>query len=100
MIRTSLGALAARHRRPGGRCRAAGTARRGGGAVGQRHPSFQQSWGTPGSQLRVTITPSNYGGVGQVVETLPDGFTFVWDGQVATEEQTVRFSLVGALYTS
>ena len=39
--------------------------------------SFQKDWAAPGSEFRVTITASNYGPIGQVVETLPDGFTFV-----------------------
>ena len=32
-------------------------------------------WAEPGSKLQVTITASNYGAFGQVVETLPDLFT-------------------------
>ena len=39
--------------------------------------TFQQDWAAPGGELRVAITASNYGFIGQVVETLPDGFTFV-----------------------
>ena len=38
--------------------------------------TFRQNWAAPGGELRVTITASNYGAFGQVVETLPDGFTF------------------------
>ena len=35
--------------------------------------SFSQSWAPPGGQLVVTITATNYGGFGQVEETLPAG---------------------------
>ena len=38
--------------------------------------AFQRTWAAPGGELRVTITARNYGTFGQVVETLPDGFTF------------------------
>ena len=59
--------------------------------------AFQLDWASPGGELRVTITASNYGAFGQVVETLPDGFTFVSSSLSATyiqeEGQTVRFSL-------
>ena len=61
--------------------------------------TLQQNWASPGGELRVTITASNYGPFGQVVETLPDGFAFVsatlLDNQIAEEGQTVRFNLFG-----
>ena len=61
--------------------------------------AFQQVWAAPGSELRVTITASNYGVFGQVVETLPEGFTFVGssldDAQFSSEGQTVQFNLLG-----
>ena len=61
--------------------------------------AFQQVWAAPGSELRVTITASNYGPFGQVVETLPEGFTFVGssldDAQFSSEGQTVQFNLLG-----
>ena len=73
-----------------------------GGVDAQSHSAsraFQQTWAAPGSELLVTITASNYGPFGQMVETLPDGFTFVsssLDGaQVSSEGQTVRFTLLG-----
>ena len=61
--------------------------------------AFQQTWASPGSELQVTITASNYGAFGQVVETLPDGFTFVGsnlpDDQEEVEGQIIRFNLIG-----
>ena len=61
--------------------------------------SFQQDWAAPGSDLRVTITASNYGPIGQVVETLPAGFTYVRtsldDFQVEVNGRTVSFNLLG-----
>ena len=61
--------------------------------------AFQRTWGAPGSELRVTITASNYGPIGQVVETLAEGFTFVsatlGANQIAQEGQVVRFNLFG-----
>ena len=61
--------------------------------------SFQQDWAAPGSELRVTITASNYGPIGQVVETLPAGFTYVRtsldDFQVEVNGRTVSFNLLG-----
>ena len=64
--------------------------------------AFQRTWAAPGSELRVTITASNYGAFGQVVETLPEGFTFVrsrrcLDTQIEQEAQVVRFNLFGGL---
>ncbi len=61
--------------------------------------SFQRSWAAPGSELRVTITVNNYGPFGQVVETLPEDFTFVSaalpDNQIVEEGQVIRFNLFG-----
>ena len=61
--------------------------------------TFQRTWASPGGELRVTITASNYGPIGQVVETLPDGFTFksstLPSTQFEQEEQVVRFNLFG-----
>ena len=58
--------------------------------------AFQRTWEAPGSELRVTITASNYGAFGQVVETLPEGFSFVSASlPVAEEGQVVRFNLFG-----
>ena len=59
--------------------------------------TFQRTWASPGGELRVTITASNYGAFGQVVETLPDGFTFksatLPSTQIEQEGQVVRFNL-------
>ena len=61
--------------------------------------TFQQDWAAPGSEFRVTITASNYGPIGQVVEELPAGFTYVRtsldDFQVEVNGQTVSFNLLG-----
>ena len=35
--------------------------------------TFQQDWAAPGSEFRVTITATDYGPIGQVVEELPGG---------------------------
>ena len=59
--------------------------------------TFQQDWASPGGELTVTITANNYGPIGQVVETLPDGFTFVSStlpaNQIDHEGQVIRFNL-------
>ena len=73
------------------------------GVVEAQSPSatraFQRTWAAPGGELRVTITASNYGAFGQVVETLPDGFTFksatLPSSQIEQEAQVVRFNLFG-----
>ena len=58
--------------------------------------AFERTWGAPGSELRVTITASNFGAFGQVEETLPEGFSFVSASlPVAEEGQVVRFNLFG-----
>ena len=50
----------------------------------------------PGDQLAVTITVANYGGLGQLAETFPAGFTFVESSPEATRSgQTLTFNLVG-----
>ena len=61
--------------------------------------SFSQPWAPPGGRLVVTITATNYGGFGQVEETLPEGFSYTWaslsEGSVTTAGQTVSFVLLG-----
>ena len=61
--------------------------------------SFSASWLLPGGQLEVTIAVSDYGGFGQVVETLPSGFSYegsdLSEAAVAVEGQTVAFTLLG-----
>ena len=100
MIRTSLGALAALA--IAAMMGALALLAQPGVIEAQSHSAtraFQQDWAAPGGELRVTITASNYGAFGQVVETLPEGFTFVSatlaDNQIAEEGQTIRFNLFG-----
>ena len=61
--------------------------------------SFSQSWAPPGGQLVVTITATNYGGFGQVEETLPAGFSYagtsLGDTSVTVDGRTVSFVLLG-----
>ena len=61
--------------------------------------SFSQPWAMPGGRLVVTITATNYGGFGQVEETLPEGFSYTGsslsEGSVTVDRQTVSFVLLG-----
>ena len=61
--------------------------------------SFFAPWVLPGGRLEVTIAVSDYGGFGQVVETLPAGFSYegsdLSEAAVAVEGQTVAFTLLG-----
>ena len=61
--------------------------------------SFSQQWAPPGGRLVVTITATNYGGFGQVEETLPEGFSYTGsslsEGSVTVDGQTVSFVLLG-----
>ena len=61
--------------------------------------SFSQPWAPPGGRLVVTITATNYGGFGQVEETLPQGFSYTGsslsEGSVTVDGQTVSFFLLG-----
>ena len=100
MIRTFLGAFAALA--IAALVGAAALLAQPGAVEAQSHRAtraFQQDWASPGGEFRVTITASNYGPFGQVVETLPDGFTFVSatlpDNQIVEEGQVVRFNLFG-----
>ena len=59
---------------------------------------FPQSWALPGSDLVVTITATGYGGLGQVVEKLPEGFTYresSLESGARPDGQTVAFTLLG-----
>ena len=54
----------------------------------------------PGTNFDVGITASDYGGFGQIIETLPAGFTYVSvtgleDFQVSVADQVVSFTLLG-----
>ena len=61
--------------------------------------SFSQPWAPPGGRLVVTITATNYGGFGQVEETLPEGFSYTGsslsEGSVTEDGPTVSFVLLG-----
>ena len=61
--------------------------------------SFSASWVLPGGRLEVTIAVSDYGGFGQVVETLPEGFSYegsdLSEAAVGVDGQTVAFTLLG-----
>ena len=61
--------------------------------------SFSAPWVLPGGRLEVTIAVSDYGGFGQVVETLPSGFSYegsnLSEAAVAVDGQTVAFTLLG-----
>ena len=61
--------------------------------------SFSQPWAPPGGRLVVTITATNYGGFGQVEETLPEVFSYTGsslsEGSVTVDGQTVSFVLLG-----
>ena len=53
----------------------------------------------PGETFEVRIEATDYGMAGQVIETLPDGFSYVNSSlspsQVTQEDQTVTFTLLG-----
>jgi len=53
----------------------------------------------PGETFEVRIVAADYGIFGQVIETLPDGFSYVNSSlppeQVTQEDQTVKFTLMG-----
>ena len=61
--------------------------------------SFSPASVAPGGQVVVTIAVANYGGLGQIRDTLPEGFTYVSSEPAgATFDQstrTVSFALVG-----
>ena len=61
--------------------------------------SFETSRVAPGSDFQVTLSIGNYGEFGQVVETLPGGFSYVEsslkEAQVTVEGQAATFTLLG-----
>ena len=61
--------------------------------------SFSAPWVLPGGRFEVTVAVSDYGPFGQVVETLPPGFSYegsdLSEAAVAVEGQTVAFTLLG-----
>ena len=46
--------------------------------------SFSKTSVDPGETVTVTIRADNYGGLGRIVETVPDGFTMLGGGQTVT----------------
>ena len=81
------------------------------GVVGLLHPapvdatshsaarSFSAPSVLPGDTLEVTVAATGYGGFGQVIETLPDGFGYAGsnlsEAAVSVEGQTISFTLLG-----
>ena len=62
--------------------------------------TFSAAWVLPGGELNVTISATGYGGFGQVVETLPTGFSYEGSSlsaatAVEVEDQNVTFILLG-----
>ena len=61
--------------------------------------SFSAPSALPGNELEVTVAVSGYGSLGQLAETLPDGFRYVrsnlLDAAIAIEGQRVTFTLLG-----
>ena len=60
--------------------------------------SFSSLWVEPGGQVQVTVRASNFGALGQIVETLPPGFRYVGSdlGSAATfSGQTLTVILLG-----
>ena len=52
-----------------------------------------------GGQVEVTITATGLGDLGQIKETLPDGFSYsssTFDGRVRTDGQEIRFNIIGS----
>ena len=75
---------------------------RSGGAEASGHSAvrtFADTWVAPGGQLDVTITVQDYGTFGQVLETLPSGFSYVAstldDFSVSAAGDTVTLTLLG-----
>ncbi len=100
MIRTSLGAAAALA--IAAVLGAAALLGQSGLVDAQSHSatrSFAVSWSAPRAEFQVSINTSNLGGFGQVVETLPAGFTYVRSSldsfQVEVAGQEVAFNLLG-----
>ena len=61
------------------------------------YPVLLPGVGGPYGRGRGDHHPCHYGGVGELVETLPDGFTYVstTHGDVVRDGQELSFSLVG-----
>ena len=72
------------------------------GPVQAQTPGAQRSFSSPrvepGGQVRVTVRASNFGALGQIVETLPPGFRYVGSdlGSATTfSGQTLTVILLG-----
>ena len=59
--------------------------------------SLSADWVAPGGLLQVSVSAEGYGAIGQVVETLPEGFAYqgsdIPEAAVSVEGQTVAFTL-------
>ena len=58
-------------------------------AVDAQSPSATRSFSaatvSAGDELEITVTPSDYGRFGQLVETIPDGFSYMPSGEPGVE---------------
>ena len=64
--------------------------------------SLSSSSVAPEGEITVTINASNLDGFGQVVETLPEGFSYVENSatiRVTQDGQALRFTILGASAT-
>ncbi len=65
---------------------------------------ISSAWVLPGGELEITISVSGYGGIGQVVEELPRGFTYESSSlepvAVRVDGQSVQFTLLGEAHFS
>ena len=67
-------------------------------AVGTTTRSFSRAHVEPGGEVVVTLAVGGYGGLGQVVETLPEGFNYVSSSLIQPQNQVGRqitFTLLG-----
>ena len=59
--------------------------------------SFSAEWVEPGGRLEVSVSAEGYGAIGQVVETLPEGFVYqgsdMPEAAVSVEGRTIAFTL-------
>ena len=71
-------------------------------ALAQEHSArrqFSSAWVKPGGELTVTVTATNYGALGLVVETLPEGFRYAGselsEAAVEVHGRTISVVLIG-----
>ena len=59
--------------------------------------SLSAAWVEPGGRLEVTVSAEGYGSIGQVVETMPEGFVYqgsdMSEAAVSVEGRTIAFTL-------